>query len=119
MRPVVYARISKNHIFLRNISTRQEASVCPDSPFTTARMLVGEFSPFASALKRGLSQVTRKGFLVPPPTVIVHAVEMNEGGLCEIEKRILQEAAMAAGARKTVVYEGASLSDQQVMDLAR
>ena len=82
-------------------------------------MLVGEFVPFESCLKKGLSLVVKKGIFSLQPTVIVHATEMNEGGLCEIEKRILQEAALGAGARKAIVYEGAQLSDQQAENLAK
>ena len=119
MGPVIYARISKNRIHLRNISNQQEVSVTPESPFTTTRMLVGEFAPFSSCMKHGLSKVLNKGFLSIAPTVIVHATEMNQGGLCEIEKRVLQEGVLSAGARKSIVHEGTELSDQQAKNLAK
>ena len=119
MGPIIYVRISKNRIHLRDISSRQEITVTPDSPFTTARLLVGEFVPYESGLKKRLAQLVKKGIFRPAPTLVVHATEMNQGGLCELERRVLQEGALGMGAKKAVVYEGASLSDQQVLDLVK
>lgn len=117
MRPTIYIRIAKNQLFLRNIASQQEARITPTSPFTTVRMLVGEFAPYEDALKQGLAHVSKKSIFNRAPTVIIQALEMNQGGLCEIEKRILQEGAYSAGAKTVIFHEGCDLSDQQVIHL--
>jgi rod shape-determining protein MreB len=49
----------------------------------------------------------------------MHPLEMTEGGLSEIEKRILNELAIGAGAMKVVVWVGPELSDTEVREKVR
>lgn len=117
MRHVIYAKIAANKINFRNIQNGTEEIVTPEKPFTTVRMLVGEYIPYEMCFKKGLLKVRKKGFFSAGPSVVVHATEMNDGGLCEIERRILQEVALTAGAKRALVYEGPVLSDQEVAAL--
>jgi len=41
---------------------------------------------------------------------------MTEGGLSEVEERVLRELAMCAGASKVVVWVGHELSDAEVKE---
>ena len=116
MRPQLYIRVSKNQIHVRDIHSKQRFTLEPEQPFSTTRLLVGEFTPFESCLRKSFKHVLPKRFFSSAPSVLIHATEMNEGGLCEIEKRALHEAALGAGARKVVIYEGNELSDSAVKE---
>jgi hypothetical protein len=50
---IAYLRIRKNEFTLRNIKTGKEIKRTPDAPFTTTRLLVGEFR-IASELFQGM-----------------------------------------------------------------
>lgn len=99
---------------LRSIDSGTELEVTPASPFTTARLLVGEFNVAEQALKNGIRQVMGGGWFRPSPRVVMHQVEMTEGGLSQVETKILQELAIGAGAMKVEVWTGADLSDGEV-----
>ncbi|GKX41367.1 hypothetical protein SOASR015_04010 [Pectobacterium carotovorum subsp. carotovorum] len=53
--------------------------------------------------------------------LIIHALEMNEGGLSQVEERILQEIAVAASprARLIVIESSQTLVDAELIELAR
>jgi rod shape-determining protein MreB len=53
---------------------------------------------------------------MPAPGLVVHPLEMTEGGLSEIESRLLKELAIGCGAADAVVVTGPELTDQQVKD---
>jgi len=46
--------------------------------------------------------------------VLIQPLELIDGGLSEIEARILHELAIGSGASKVVVWVGAELSDTEV-----
>jgi rod shape-determining protein MreB and related proteins len=113
----IYAQISKNRIFFRNPETRTTFESTPSSPFTTTRLIVGEFHPFQHCMKEGIKAVVQPGLFAKRPLVILQAMELNEGGLSEIEKRILQEGALGAGAKSAIIHEGPALSDADIINL--
>jgi len=47
--------------------------------------------------------------------MVIHPIEMVEGGLSQVEERMFKELATAAGARKVSVWLGHELSDQEVV----
>lgn len=114
MRPQLYIRVAKDQIHFRDIHTKKHFILHAEQPFSTVRMLVGEFSPFEACLRQGIQELVPKRFFSRSPAIVMHATELNEGGLCELEKRVLQEAALGAGASKVVIYEGNELSDSSV-----
>jgi len=50
---------------------------------------------------------------------VIHPTEMVEGGLSEVEERVLRELALGAGARSVVVHVGLALAGCRVMALTR
>ena len=90
-----------------------------DQPFSHPRMLIGNFISAEAALKKVVRQVSSGSFLMPSPTVLMHPMEKLEGGLSQIEERVLREKALGAGARKAVLWTGHVLSDTEVIDKLR
>lgn len=97
---------------VRNSSTGVEETVRPASPFSTERLLVGMFSIAESALRGALAKV--RGRRLRKDRVLIQPLEMIDGGLSEVEERVLLELAAGAGCGKAVVWVGEELSDQAV-----
>lgn len=87
--------------------------------FTTQRSLVGDFSIAEQALKQAVAEVLGKSFIPRSVWAVVHPLEMLEGGLSQVEVRVLRELCIGAGVKKIAVWEGASLSPEQVSKLLR
>ena len=109
----LYVRITRNLLRVKNLKSGQEIQLAPEHPFTTTRMLVGDFTSADHTMKKALAQVGANSFLAST-RVLMHPMELVEGGLSEIESRILQELAVGAGAKKTVVHVGPELGDAEV-----
>ena len=84
-------------------STDQLIHVDSESPFSTSRLLVGEFKPAVDCLKRGLNEIGALAILTRKPSRRIRAMEINSGGLSAVERRCLLELGSAAGANQVEV----------------
>ncbi len=82
--------------------------------FDHPRMLVADFALAEKFLQSMLRKAAGKRFVRASPNVIMHPMEKLEGGLTEVEHRVLRELALGAGAHKVCVYTGAPLAAQQL-----
>ena len=115
----IYVRIRKNHVTVRHPRSGSEKSVAAARPFTTARLLVGDIRAASEAFAAAIASTGPRSWWRPSPVMVVHPLEMTEGGLAEIEERILQEVFRGLGAAKVVVWVGPELSDAEVAAKAR
>lgn len=77
-----------------------------------ARETMGE--TLARIPRCGLLAEARGGGLALTTRVVVHPLERIDGGLTQVEERLLQELAIGAGASRAIVWQGAPLSDGEV-----
>lgn len=112
----VYVRVGRNQFRVKHIESGADTTVVASTPFTTTRLLIGQFVAAEQALKSALKQVSAGRLFAVSPAVVMHPMEMVEGGLSEIEERTLQEVAIGAGAAKAVVWVGRELSDSEVKE---
>src|SRR4051812_28345516 len=113
----IYVRVSKNKFRLKNVDSGQEHQAESPSPFTTNRLLVGQFDVAEQTLRRAFSNVVSKGVFASAPNVVMHPLEMVEGGLSEVEERVFRELAVgAASAKKVVVWTGHELSGAEIKE---
>lgn len=112
--PVIYVRIYKNRFLLRYIQDQKNLNLTASQPFTTNRLLVGEFTAAEKLLKEGVKALMRGKLFVPSPLILMHPMEMAEGGLSQLEERAIQELGHGAGGRKVKVHIGAELNDAAV-----
>lgn len=108
----VYVQVLCNRLVIQIPS--EGKCVIKEAQFTHPRMLVGAFEVAEAALKAGLQELYAGHLLAPRPQVIMHPKERLEGGLTDIEQRVLQEMALGAGARLARVWQGADLSREDV-----
>jgi len=85
------------------VTDGRTVTVSPSVPYVGRRVLVGSFEPAVDCLERGLAEIGAAGRLARKPALVMQAMEMNAGGLSEVESRCLQEVALAAGARSVKV----------------
>jgi len=77
-------------------------------PFSSVRLLVGDFVEAHRCLRQALKEMNVFSiFNFRNPKLRIHPKELLEGGLSEIEKRVLLEMGYGAGAKKVdVVVNG-------------
>lgn len=119
LRSTVYVRVQPNRFLLRHIESGRVAAIDAHEPFTTRRILVGEYGPAVDALRRGFRELSLGIPYLSDPVVVMHPIAMVDGGLSGVEYRILFEVAEGAGAKRAAVWVGAELSDDQVRTQAR
>lgn len=75
------------------------------NPFQHTRSFVADFLLAEKIIQHGVFAV-HKCKVRPAPRVIMHQLEKTEGGLTNIESRVLRELAVGAGAKEVVIYLG-------------
>jgi hypothetical protein len=112
-----YVKIYRNKFIIENVSENTvQRSFSPSMPFTTERLLVGEFSLAVEFLKNAIKSMFANKLMLRKPAILLHPMEMISGGLCEVEHRLFQELALAAGGHKVVIWTGEELSKVQVKE---
>jgi len=90
---VLYIQVRKNHFTLRDIERRQEIS--GGGSFSNQRILIADFFLAEKILRDLIQQICpqtwRNTLLRKRSDIVISALEMNEGGLSQVEERILQE----------------------------
>jgi len=113
-RPVYYVQIKTNAFSVRCADGQKSVAVVADPPFSTERLLIGEFGIAEKLLKEAFSQCP---FTLLRPTVIMHPMEMVGGGLSEVETKVLTEVAESAGAERVKIWLGNALSDHELSQM--
>ena len=115
----VYVKIYKNKFVVKNIEKNIEVVVIAANPFTSTRLLVGDFNNAEKLLKEILKKLYAGHWLAPSPCIVMHPMEMVEGGLSSVEERVLMELAIGAGGRKVIVWVGKELSNEEVIEKSK
>ncbi len=84
--------------------------------FSTSRLLVGNFIAAEKLLRDSLKQING-GSRLKRYRLIMHPRDKSEGGLCEVETRVLQDLAYGAGAHDAIIWEKEPLSATQAKAL--
>jgi hypothetical protein len=114
---MLYVKVYKNKFVVKNLSNNLPPQMfAPDLSFTTTRLLIGTFTSAVQCLKHAVRSSTPNSWFKPKPILLIQPMEMNEGGLSEIEDKILRECALESGARKVVVWIGVELSNDKAIE---
>ncbi|GKW41518.1 hypothetical protein LOZ86_06820 [Pectobacterium parvum] len=118
----LYIRIYRNTLIVRNVDTKQEVTEQSDAPFTTTRLLLGQMIPAMKLLARLTRKVASKRLidLFASHKVIIHAMEMNEGGHSQVEFASYIELAKSISPQGKHIYvcsKNVPLTDQEVTQI--
>ncbi len=91
-------------------SIESELQVKIIKPFSHPRTLLSDFVSAQKMIQHTVYQLVKKPFFSFSPLIVIHPMEKMEGGITQIEFRAFKELALAAGARESVIYQGAELS---------
>ena len=112
----LYIKVFKDKFIIRDIENDSVFTISAVKPFSSNRMLVGNFTNATSLLKNEVKKNIKRSWFTPSPLILIHAAEMAEGGLSEVEERAIRELAAEAGARKVFVWDGHDLTDAEVIE---
>jgi rod shape-determining protein MreB and related proteins len=112
----VYVKIHEDSVEAKHLETQHSVRLISPEPFTTSRLLVGEFTIAEKLIKSAVQQCCSKKKLTVSPNILIHPLEKVEGGLSEVEKKTFLELAIFAGARDAIVWVGAELVDFQILE---
>jgi hypothetical protein len=117
VRPTLYLQLSCNHMHLTHLQSGRELRMQADPPFSNQRLLVADFATAERLLQRAIGQLLPKRFLrlSVPPQLLIQPLERLEGGLSQVEERILLELGLGCGARKVRLHMGPVLDSAGVL----
>jgi hypothetical protein len=117
MTPTLYLRISRNQLQLTDLASGQQLLDRDGPPFSHPRLLVGDFSAAEQRLTRALNALTPRSWWKPvlAPRLMIHPLESVEGGLSQVEERLLLELGRGAGARQVLLHLGEPLSHESIL----
>lgn len=115
----VYVKVYPNRFELRQIESGKSVSAMPTTPFTTDRLLVGQFVEADKTLRKGMRRLQEGKWFFQRPVVVIQPMEKTEGGLSQLEEGVLDAIAAGAGARKVVVWVGHELTDEEVLSKSK
>ncbi|MBI5634676.1 MAG: hypothetical protein HZA15_14495 [Nitrospirae bacterium] len=111
---IIYIKVYANRFRLKVAEEgNREIDISASEPFTTERLIVGNFEPAVKILKEGIKKAYGKRLV--KPIIVIHPLEKIEGGLSQIEKRVLKDLGEGAGARKVYFWVGPELSDSEIL----
>jgi hypothetical protein len=111
----LYVRLRRNGLTLRHIESGREFATGSDVVFSNSRILVANSTLATYVLKQGVRSILATPGITP--VVVMHPLEMVEGGLSEVEEKSLVEIGSEV-ARQVHVYTGPELSDWEVRLIA-
>ncbi|QKN43330.1 hypothetical protein HHJ34_23930 [Escherichia coli] len=122
---VLYIQIRRNQITVRDLESKREVS--GDAAFSNQRLLIANFFVAEKVLQDLVllhPRSTWHSFLpAKRMDIVVSALEMNEGGLSEVEERILHEVVAGATLMKYRQFhihaQSVVLSDSAVMAMLK
>jgi rod shape-determining protein MreB len=110
----LYIRLGEDSVTLYDPKREKTKVYRSDRKFSNERLAVSSFIVAEDFLSKTVKDFYSVGLFHPAPLVIMHQEYKTEGGLGEVEIRVLRELALSAGAREVHVWEGAKLSREQI-----
>jgi hypothetical protein len=108
---ILYVKIKENLLIIKSIKNGEIITLEATTPFSTKRLLIGQFSVAEKLLKSGVKQLS-KSFI--RPIVIMHPLENIDNELSEVEEKVLKELALSVGAKEVKLWVGKELTDEEL-----
>lgn len=118
IKATVYVQIRKNQFDMKYVEENKQTSLTAFPPFTTQRLLIGEYGAAEHLFKKCIKELIGSVWIPPMFRIVMHPLEMTEGGLRQIEERVLQQLASSMQPRTIKVHVGQALSNDDALNLA-
>lgn len=106
LKPIpLYIQFFENRIKITRLDTEEVVEQIAPQPFTSVRLLLGDFENGEKCLQLAIKQLNLSKWLAPQMNAVAQAMSMTEGGLSKVEIRAFKELTERCGARKVYVYE--------------
>ena len=112
----IYVQVYRDRIAVKNIATGESTEVMRDMTYASPRMLIADFTTAQHQIKEAIKTVKRG---LRAPEVLLHPMELIEGGITQVEYRVFVELGLGAGASKAAVCSGAPLPDESIKKAIR
>lgn len=142
---IVYVQVSPDRVTVRNITTGESISERPkveirpgrmsqrlaygeksgayvggigvqiDNPFGHPRTIVSDFDAGERLISALIKRVVKRKYFSTSLFVVIHPLGDPEGGFTQIERLVLYEMALGAGASKVHVWIGRNLTDHEIV----
>lgn len=110
----LYIRVGLNQITGLRLSDGLEATSGATKTFANARLAIADFETAKQMLLDIVKQLKNFGMA---PIIVMHQTVFNEGGLSSVERHILRDLALVAGARDAYIWHGKELSVEEFREL--
>ena len=117
IKATVYVQIQKNQFDMKYIEEDKSTSLTAFPSFSTQRMLIGEYSVAEHLFKKGVKELIGSVWIPPMFRIIMQPMELTDGGLCQVEERILHQLASSMQPRTIKIHIGDLLGDEDVLTL--
>jgi len=108
--PTLYAQLRAGSLKITNIDSGKAYETAA-AALGHPRTLIADFQQFEEMLSAAVSKVTESGrFIRTAPRIVLHPLEVIEGGITPVEVRAMKEAAMNIRATEVLVWLGEELS---------
>lgn len=116
LNPIVYVQVEQNTFVLLHAQSNNQHTAKSATPFANSRLAVANFKVAESLLKESLVAVLPRSISRVSPTVVMHQRYLSEGGLSQVEERVLNELGYGAGARKVYLWQGSDLTTDKLLN---
>jgi len=101
----IYINLYSNKAKVCRLDTGQCITRESKEKFSNCRVVLGEFEIAENFLKGIINELTSDCFLPPPLKIVIHQMELTEGGLSSTEKRALRDSCMHLNAKEIFLLE--------------
>lgn len=115
LQALIYVQVMQDSFELLYVQQQRSLHQAALRPFATPRLAVGHFEHAEATLQAGVRAITGRRWLVFAPVLVMHQQYLAEGGLSQVEERVLRELAMGVGARQVFIWQGPPLSQEQLL----
>ena len=102
----IYVQVFRTKFLVRNVDSGESTEIPRDQSYASSRMLIADFTTAQYQLKDAVKSV-RRGLRAP--SMLIHPMELIEGGITQVEYRTFVELGLGAGASKASTDSGAPL----------
>lgn len=114
MKKCVYIKIFENRMSIRCIDCNKTTERFGN--FSSSRLVIGDFDLALQLIMSGLKELEVNPYYIFKPSIILHQGHSDRIILAPVEMRILYELGALAGGKPVHIWQGHSLTDDDIFN---